>query len=104
MMYSTTNSFPYVGSGWKESRLSLSGVVHLPGKTRYRAATRHNPEGYIVPQAMGANGLCHERRQSLTRLGNRSTDDRIDTEPCQRFIEPVKKHEFFARTSGNKRL
>src|ERR1700676_772909 len=66
--------------------------------------TRHSQEGHIVPQAMRADGLCHERRQSPTRLCNRSTDDSIDTEPCQRFIEPVKKHEFFARTTGNKRF
>jgi hypothetical protein len=48
MMYFTMNSFPYVGSRWKESRLSLSGVVHLPRKMGYQEATRHNPEGYIV--------------------------------------------------------
>src|SRR5260370_31061441 len=57
MMYFTTNSFPYVGSGWKEPRLSLSAVIHFPGKTGYHAATRHNPEGYIVPQRMRRDGL-----------------------------------------------
>src|SRR5882672_290621 len=57
-MYFTTNSFPYVGSGWEEPRLSLAGVVHLPGKMGYHAATRHNPEGYIVPQRMRRDGLA----------------------------------------------
>src|ERR1700687_1772756 len=58
MMYFTTNSFPYVGSGWKEPRLSLSAVIHLPGKTGYHAATRHNPEGYIVAQRMHGYALA----------------------------------------------
>src|ERR1700680_2865178 len=59
MMYFTTNSFPYVGSGWKEPRLSLSAVIHLPGKTGYHAATRHNPEGYIVPQRVHGHALVN---------------------------------------------
>jgi hypothetical protein len=34
MMYFTMDSFPDAGGWWKESRLSLSHLAHLPTKTR----------------------------------------------------------------------
>src|ERR1700751_3673409 len=50
MTYFTITSFPDVGSGWKEARLSLSGVAVCLEMMGLHVTTRHNPEGHIAPK------------------------------------------------------
>lgn len=88
--------------------IDMSGVqgdMSQPGPNGIDVHTRTehmNPAG--VSQGMRADGLGRERRQRLTCVYNRTMDESIDTEPCQRLIDSVKEHEVLAGMSGNERF
>ena len=47
-----------------------------------------------MPQTMRADPLCGERWQGLVRVRNRATNQAIDAETGQRFMDSVQEYPF----------